>query len=188
MPKIKPYILVLLSFSLGMALDFILVGIFKVIWFPIYATTYFAVAMSVETYFLRTNTVKIARLAAGAILVGAAIIHIIMVGRHSEHTYSLHLVKLNPLILQSSEFPELLYLSGSKLSEAIAKENIQAGIPMLSESTTDYGCRRSFKIISIDHIDLASDPSASWTMRATHPLIEKQKWLWCNLQFYRPSN
>jgi hypothetical protein len=184
----------------GVASDFIMVGIFKVIWFAIYATTYIAIAMTIESRVRKSQFHSRAKLAVFSFLGGTLLAHLFFVDHHRHDTYMMTLTSEDPLIFSSPEFPELLYVTSDKLKDKLkdklSQEHAQKEIPMHTDSLTDYDCMKTFAITDIDGVDIRADTEANWTLRfnklgvfTTEVLPSKNdnSWPWCKISFYRTN-
>jgi hypothetical protein len=202
--KLKSRNLFLCLFILfGVLSDFLIGGVFKIIWPFIYVPTYFVIAMTMGNYLTRIQFQISSQIAIVTYLSGAAIGHLWFVQHHSYAIYPMEIaaVSTTPLVLKSAQFPELLFVSSHKLTEALAAQTpAPQTVPVVVEITTDYLCVRSFIINSVAGIDVKLDADAAWTWRAnyaglhndlhTGPTMptDNKRWPWCRYQFYRPSN
>lgn len=186
-----------LFFIGGMLTDFITVGVLKIIWIIIYGTTYFTIAMTIESSVARTKGKAVAKSAVLSFLAGTILAHLCFVNYTHHASYSMTLVSDNPLTLKAPEFPEVFYITSDKLSEVLKAQNLQQNIPMETESAMDYACAKTFVINSIAGVDIRSDASSHWALRLNKlgvfahtdlpNLTEDSRWPWCKIVFYRTN-
>jgi len=195
--KNEKLILLALLLAAGFLTDFILVGIFKVIWMLIYGTAYLALAMTIDTAVYRSKYKAISKASVLAFLSGAILGHLIFVNHRRTDHYSMNLLSENPLVLKSSEFPEYLYVESPSLTETLHRQNLTQNIVMETESLTDYDCMKTFTIRRINDFNIPDDTKSTWTLRynkvgvfstAILPSMNDNTWPWCKISFYRTNS
>lgn len=193
-PKLLPALFVL-ALS-GVAADFLVNGVLKIIWIIIYGTTYLGIAASLYNRALSTPLRDRASWLALAFLAGAALGHVALTGRSQLRTYTMTVLTASPLALGSSEFTDQLLVTSSRLQQELSRPGAPASVPVTIQVVENYGCIESFKVSSIAGIDVLSDPQASWVWKPpqggpTAPtsgsagLTEENKRLpWCQIHWF----
>lgn len=183
---------------LGALLDFVFNGVFKIVWIVIYGPAYVVAAKGLATQLSqhsKTRFKPLTRVAVGGFLGGAIVLHLASTGHRRQAVYPMLLATADPITLRSEQWPQKLFVSSDKLSKTLAGPNAQQQIPVATERVTDYGCTRTFEVVSVAGVDVRSDPDARWTWktdpraaaRATPagPGYEDQGLPWCRIKFYR---
>jgi len=193
----RQYLFLSLLFLSGMLADFILVGVFKVVWIVIYGTTYFALAMTIETFVARSKLHILSRKSVIIFLTGTLLGHLAFVDYHRRDQYVLSVLSMSPMVFQSEAFPEFLYVTSPALTEKLTKSpGNKAALKMETETVTDYGCRKTFAIMSIEGVEISSDKQTTWALRHNKlgvfsnlelPTVEEKFLPWCKLKFYRSN-
>jgi hypothetical protein len=188
---------------LGFCVDFILNGVLKVIWFPIYATVYFGLAVSFYNYFHKSRLRPWATGASCLFLTGTALGHLFWTGRAELRTYSMSIVSQSPFELRAPEFSDTLFVMSDKLLAKLGDQTALGSppVPVTIEVIKDYGCIRSFKVARVAGVDVMKDPGANWVWRpadrqtteeraaSAHVLKagieeENQRLLWCRIKWF----
>lgn len=192
---------------LGALLDFVFNGVFKIIWFVVYAPAYVAACKFVETKLTDTHHEAHSRLAVISLLGGALITHLMFTGYHAQTTYTMKVALFNPITLHSNAWPQKLVVSSDRLSKQLAGSasgsvpEVKPEIQIVISRIVDYGCTRTFTVESVAGIDVHWDPDARWTWKtdpsttmqsssssssgSTGPGNEDQQLPWCWFKFYR---
>jgi hypothetical protein len=175
----------------GAAVDFIFGGVLKIIWFLIYTPAYFVIAHTISTWLRTTRWAALASKSLIAIFCAALLNHLLWSGYHRDFTYEMVKGSDSPISFRSGEWPQVLFVSGPKLEAALGPRPLQDKVRVTVSAVMDYGCIRSFKLVSIG--DFILDPDASWawktdknatTPEQNGPGSEDQKRPWCKIKFY----
>ena len=186
--------IILLTALLGGGfIDFLIYGVCKIIWMVIYVPAYCAISVALFGFCARTQWKKHAWGIITAVLCGALLARLSMVNHHRLITYAMESSSVSPITLHSEEWPQILIVTSDKLQKDLASKTPKSNIPVLVEAITDYGCIKSFRVTSIDGVDVEQDPKASWTWKTLDannatkglgPGSEDQGYPWCRFTFY----
>lgn len=189
----SPVALTIACALLGAALDFVFNGVFKIVWIVIYGPAYVVAANVLSKKLSGTKFKGHSRVAVGALLGGAAVMHLAFTGVRRQVVYSMNVASSNPIVLRSDEWPQSLVVSSDKLAKALAGMTSQRGIPVVIERVVDYGCTRSSRTTTVAGVDILNDPDSRWTWKTDpHAVVvplgpgyEDDYLLWCRIKFYR---
>ena len=160
-------ILSFLLFALaGVLTDFLVCGVFKILWITIYAAVYLGLAATLYNYVLESFWHRFVFQVSIGFLVGAGVGHVILTGWTSQRNYSMKIVSDKPITLESPEFSDRLFVSSKKLSQKIEGHAGGATFPISILVVKNYGCIASFKISAVDNIDVMLDPEATWVWKS----------------------
>jgi len=198
-------IIVLLFVALGVLVDFLFNGIiigyffkmvFKEQWVFIYAPLYFALAMGLSNFLLKSQRFHEFHWAAiFAFLCGTALGHLTFVDIHRTQTYQMDLDlafndQYGTILLRSNDWPQILLVTSASARDELTKHYTQSQkVPVELDVITDYGCNRSNAISTVAGVDVMSDNSATWAWQkdnemslqnlAKGPGQEDQHLFWC---------
>src|ERR1039458_6978478 len=111
-------------FALGVAFDFIFVGVLKIIWILIYGITYLTIATTIDSQMRHKYHKRLSRVSALCFLLGAFLGHFSFTGWHREDVYLMKLESSDPIVLKATEFPEFLYLTSTGLKKEIVDKQL----------------------------------------------------------------
>lgn len=185
--------LILTCLLLGALLDFIFNGVLKIVWFIVYGPVYLACAEILLTKLMTSHPPRLSRLGAGALLCGAFAAHLGMTGLHRQEVYRMSPVSTDPITFRSDDWPQKLYVSSDGLAKKLLGVKTTEPVPVIVSRVVDYGCTRSFTVVSVDDVDVR-DPGSRWSWKSdpgvatpTHPIgpgYEDDGLSWCKISFY----
>ena len=198
MNRAKLILALVLSAILGVGVDFFVNGVLKIIWVGIYGAVYVTIGATLYNYALSTRwrSFGLAVTIATGFLLGTACGHVAFEGRSKVRNYEMNLVSTDPILLQSPDFSDGLFVSSDRLQAALAgKPSAQRDIPVTVQVIQSYGCIQSFKVASVAGVDVISDPQASWVWKPVpgtpvrdipHAGMkeENQRLIWCRIQWF----
>jgi hypothetical protein len=171
--------------------DFTCNGVFKIIWFLVYAPAYVVCAVCIHTYLTHKDRLHYARAVIASFFGGILIGHFFFMGRHTSETISMKTVSVSPLVFRAEPWTEELYVSSAKIQQKNLKPDDSVSVELIY--TIDFGCIRFFKIVSVGGINILTDPDSTWTWKTPHglgavktsgPKDEDQSLPWCRFRFY----
>jgi hypothetical protein len=166
MDSAKLILAVVISASLGVGFDFVVNGVLKIIWIGIYGAVYLTIGATLYDYILSNRrSFGLAVTMTVAFLAGTALGHIVFQGKTDARVYSMNLVSSNPIVLQSPEFSDGLFVSSDTLQTELAAHGSRGDFPVTIKVVKSYGCIQSFNVTSVAGVDVISDPKASWVWR-----------------------
>jgi hypothetical protein len=123
-------------------------------------------------------------LISACFLGGTAMGYLVFMNRERRFSYPMRIVSRSPLVLQAADWPQQLVVEGEKVKQAL--ENSPA-VTVATSVVTDYGCRRTSVVSTVDGIDVRNDPAASWVWRTppglpspvSGPGFENHTLPWC---------
>lgn len=160
--------LLTLIVALGLASDFVVTGVFKLIWVIIYAPTHVAFAATLTSNLVLPKFRYRVYLVPFAYLVGVSVGHLSFYQRHSMTVFSMHLetpADAVPIGLMSPDFSEILYIRDQRLSQALAGKTLGPDIEMVGELVTNYGCLQSLRVKTLAGVDVDATQGSSWNWR-----------------------
>lgn len=163
-PKELPALFVL-ALS-GVAADFLVNGVLKLIWIVIYGATYLGIAASIYNRALTGRWRESAGRLAVAFLAGAALGHVALTGRSHLRSYSMTALSASPITLGSPDFSDQLLVTSSRLQQELSRPGAPVSVPVTIQVVQNYGCIESFRITSIGDVDMMADPQATWVWKA----------------------
>jgi hypothetical protein len=161
--------------SAGLATDFLFNGVFirlltgdsfKETWIYLYAPLEIAVAAGIYNYLLSSKWTEIAKYSFFVCLIGSMVGHLLLLDFHSTRVYPMTLAQTTPQpLLKSSEWPQILFVSGTHLNEVLSHHSANDQIPVTISYETDYGCIRTAWVSNVAGVDLNSDTNINWVWR-----------------------
>jgi hypothetical protein len=151
-------------------------------------------AMTIEAHIrAKTRFSKFSNRTIVAFLFGSFGAHFALMGADHIFTFPMSVASDSPIVLRSTEWPQKLYVSSEKLTQALLHQPDRTDLPVTVEEVTDYGCIRTFAINTVDGVDVKTDADAAWTLRTEDlrmlndagPGNEDHKLPWCAITFYR---
>ena len=189
------FVILAVVFVLGVALDFLFNGVFKIIWILIYGPAYCVAGKVLAAQLAPTRWANLIPSAVVTLLCGALIGHLVLVGRARTLVYSMKLTGNSPIVLGSSDWPQTLVVSSEKLRQGLSQSSSLSSIPVSVTLVTDYGCIRTSGVDTIGGVDVRMDREATWVWKtdphATNlsviagPGTEDSDLPWCRIKFYR---
>ena len=180
---------------LGAVLDFVINGVFKVVWVIIYGPAIVVAAQVLVTRLAKTSFAKWARGAASFLILGVAVTHFLLTGYHRQIAYPMFVASSDPLIFRSTSWPQELIVLSSKLAQKISQHRDQKEVVVLTSRIVDYGCTRSFVVEAVDGVSFKGDSEVRWTWKMDPKIAsssqmrgagyEDEDLPWCRIQFYR---
>ena len=182
-------------FVLGVAIDFLFNGVFKIVWILIYGPAYCVAGKVLASQMAPTRWANLIPSAVVTLLCGTLIGHLALVGRGRTLAYSMKLTGTSPIVLASSDWPQTLVVSSEKLGQALSQGSPASSIPVSMTLVADYGCTRTSTVDTIGGVDVRTDRQATWVWKtdphATNlsviagPGTEDLDLPWCRIKFYR---
>lgn len=180
-------------FAAGVFLDFLFVGVLKLIWPAIYGAIYIGICAwlfheaSIRKW--RPHALKM----IGILMCGVVFAHLL--ARRSEiRTYPMNWVgDPGTIELQSPEFSDTLFVTSDAVQNTLSKLNVHTGIPLVIQVVKNYGCIESFKASSIAGVDVMNDPKAIWVWKSAPGATvagqagmkeENSRLFWCQIQWF----
>jgi hypothetical protein len=106
--------------------------------------------------------------------------------------YPLALAEDSPMAFRANQWPSTLLVYSDKVRAKLAEMPDKNSIPLETVITTDYGCTKAIRLVSVAGVNVESDASANWFWRddksvteKTGPGSEDQWFFWCRIKFYR---
>jgi hypothetical protein len=177
----------------GGVVDFLVNGVLKILWIPIYGPVYISISLAIYNYILRSRRSSFALKGAISFLIGAAIGHLVLTGRKEVRVYPMNLTNDNPISLRSPSFSQSLLITSDKVRNAIGDR--KSDIPVTIQIVKDFGCIQSFKVATVAGVDVMFDTSADWVWRDEKIVSvpsggfsgmdeENLKLLWCRIRWF----
>ena len=175
--------------------DFLVNGVLKVVYIPIYVPAYLVFASGLYHYLALSRWKQSALSSSVIFLAGTALGHLTMTGRHELRTYEMDLVRDTPISLHSSDFSQTLTVTSDKLRTELARSGIRSGIPVTIQVIKDYSCIRFFEVSTVADVDVMMDSKADWVWRQEGPLAadsrglsgmdeENRRLPWCRIRWF----
>jgi hypothetical protein len=190
--RLRQILVIAIGIVFGVALDFLCNGVFKIIWFVIYFPTYFVVAVALVSRLSSTRWAPDTRKLLLGLTLGATCGHLHFTTHHHLLTYTMSIDAQDPITLRSSEWSQRLVVSSDPLAKKLAGHPRGENVPVTVDLVTNYGCIQSYRVNTIDDVDVRDDPTSTWTWKggssvpdASGPGSEDRYWPWCKIQFYR---
>ena len=181
----------------GLGVDFLVIGVFKILWMSIYGAIYVGIAATLHNYAQRSSRWRsVSWLILGFFFGGIVLAHLAFKGKVETRNYTMNRVSNSPILLESTDFQDSLLVQSDALQKEIAAHsNSQKTAPVVMEAVKNYGCIETFQVVSIDGIDVATDPQAHWVWKpSTRPIsvdavysgkqAENERLAWCRVQWF----
>ena len=180
---------------LGVVTDFLTNGVLKILWISIYATAYIGIAASIYNHALSNQYRPLAKKIALAFLFGTLVGHLTFTGWQEARLYSMNVVSVSPLALESPEFSDRLYVTSELLQKKLIDQPTLKTVPVTMQMIRNYGCISSFKISTIADVDVMSDSKSYWVWKHVSGMPESDshfagmkeendRVFWCRIQWY----
>jgi hypothetical protein len=173
----------------GAGTDFLANGVLKLGLMVVYVPLYIAMASAFPKWFPGPQFKELMRPLTGAFFAGALISHLALAGRTGTVDYPMNVTSTaSPLTLVSRDGMQTLLLSGEKIRQTLAAQT--GAVPVRFQFVTDYGCTRSYKILSVAGTDVDSDAAISWVWKTRpgalspkemRPSLEGPPFFWCRV-------
>jgi hypothetical protein len=174
-------------FFLGILLDFITNGVLKITWTGVFCIIYFALAVNLYNYFQHGDLHRYSIPLAFTLVVGATLGHLFFTQKPHLQNFEMTRVSDSPLTLQSPDFSDRLIIVSEKLQAALASKGEPQKVSVSIQVVKGYGCIESFKVDSIEGVDLASDTASQWVWKsvpgALAPRLNPYRY-WCWIRWY----